>query len=116
MTFEIKRGLVVRINWDPHQSSEQGGIRPAVIVQNDIGNKNSPTTIVVASTTAVLKPYPFTVRLNAGEAGLPEDSTINCSAILTVDKTCIVEKYDFVSEDKMREIDKALLKSLGIKR
>ena len=115
MPFEIKRGLIVEINWEPHRGSEQAGIRPAVIIQNDIGNKYSPTTIVAASTTTKLKAYPFIVRLKAGEAGLPEDSTINCSAILTVDKTCIVKKYGFVPEHKMREIDRAILASLGIK-
>ncbi len=115
MSFEIKRGLVVEINWNPHRGSEQAGIRPAVIIQNDIGNKYSPTTIVAASTTAKMKAYPFVVHLEAREAGLTEDSTINCSAILTVDKTCIVKKYDSVSENKMKEIDRAILASLGIK-
>jgi mRNA interferase MazF len=115
MASEIKRGLVVQIDWNPRRGSEQGGVRPAVIVQNDIGNKTSPTTIVVASTTAKHKSYPFLVYLKAGEAGLPEESTINCSAILTVDKTCIIGEYGFVPEDKMKEIDRALLVSLGIK-
>ena len=115
MPFEIKRGLIVEINWEPHRGSEQSGIRPAVIIQNDIGNKYSPTTIVAASTTAKIKAYPFVVGLKAGEAGLLEDSTINCSAILTVDKTRIVKKHGFVPADKMKAIDKAILASLGIK-
>ena len=116
MPFEIKRGLVVRINWEPHRGSERGGIRPALVIQNDIGNRSSPTIIVAAITTAKLKPYPFVVALKAREAGLPKDSTVNCSAILTVDKSCIVGIYGIVPEDQMKAVDKALLVSLGIRK
>ncbi len=61
MPQEIKRGEIYWVDWSPSRGSEQGGVRPTLIIQNDTGNIYSPTTIVAACTTAMNKPYPFTV-------------------------------------------------------
>lgn len=59
MAKDIRRGEIYWVNWNPGRGSEQSGLRPALVIQNDIGNKFSPTTIVAALTTAVEKSYPF---------------------------------------------------------
>ena len=79
------RGEIFEVNWNPARGSEQAGIRPALIVQNDIGNAASPTTIVVAVTSRRPKtPYPFIVELVG--TSLPKVSFANCSQLYTVDK------------------------------
>src|SRR3989339_1321729 len=101
MPQDIKRGEIYWVNWNPGRGSEQGGLRPSLIIQNDIGNKFSSTTIVAALTTAFEKPYPFLVKVTARESGLPKDSTINLSAIMTADKARLAEKCGELSEAKM---------------
>jgi mRNA interferase MazF len=89
-------------------------LRPALIIQNDVGNKYSPTTIVAALTTAMEKPYPFTVKVTAKESGLPKDSTVNLAVIMTVDKTRLTEKCGELSETKMAEVNEAIKASVGV--
>src|SRR4030066_2132396 len=101
MPKEIRRGEIYWIDWNPGRGSEQGGLRPALIIQNDIGNKYSLTTIVAALTTAVEKPYPFLVKVTAKESGLPKDSTVNLAVILTIDKVRLGEKCGGLRETKM---------------
>jgi len=110
----IKRGEIYWVDWSPGRGSEQGGLRPALIIQNDIGNQYSPTTIVAAITTAFVKPYPFVVAITALESGLPEDSTTNLSTITTIDKTRLRDKCGQLSDAKMAEVDVAIKKSLGL--
>ena len=114
MAKDIRRGEIYWVNWNPGRGSEQGGLRPALVIQNDIGNKFSPTTIVAALTTAVEKPYPFLVRVTAKESGLPRDSTVNLAVILTVDKTRLTRKCGELSEAKMSEVNEAIRASLGM--
>ena len=114
MAKDIRRGEIYWVNWNPVRGSEQGGLRPALVIQNDIGNKFSPTTIVAALTTAVEKPYPFLVRVTAKESGLPRDSTVNLAVILTIDKTRLTRKCGELSEAKMTEVNEAIKTSLGI--
>ena len=114
MSRDIKRGEIYWVDWNPSRGSEQSGLRPALVIQNDIGNKYSPTTIVAAVTTALEKPYPFLVRIKAKESGLPRDSTINLAVILTIDKTRLREKCGALSEAKMTEVNKAIKASLGM--
>ncbi|ACA60324.1 type II toxin-antitoxin system PemK/MazF family toxin [Candidatus Desulforudis audaxviator] len=111
--MEIKRGDVFLVNFNPARGSEQAGCRPAVVVQNDVGNKYGPTTIVIAVTTT-LKDYPFLVKLSAGEGGLEKDSTANAAQVLTVDKLRLVRKLGNLTSEKMREINRALAVSLGL--
>ncbi len=114
MTEECKRGAIYLVNWNPGRGSEQTGKRPALVIQNDIGNRYSPTTIVAACSTAVVKTYPFIVCVKAGESGLDMDSAINLSQIMTVDKTRLEVKLGELPAKKMLEVDQALKNSLGI--
>ena len=114
MAREIKRGEIYWVNWNPARGSEQSGLRPALVIQNDTGNLYSPTTIVAALTTAINKPYPFTVKVTAKESGLPKDSTVNLAVIMTIDKTRLAEKCGELSEAKMGEVNEAIKVSLGM--
>jgi mRNA interferase MazF len=114
MPAEVKRGEIYFADWNPGRGSEQSGLRPALIIQNDIGNKYSPTTIIALFTTAVEKSYPFLVRVTSRESGLPKDSTVNLAAILTIDKTRLINKSGELSKLKMAEVDEAIKASLGL--
>ena len=114
MTKEIKRGEIYWVDWNPARGSEQSGLRPALIIQNDVGNKYSPNTIVAAFTTAMIKSYPFTVKVTARESGLPKDSTVNLAVIMTIDKTRLNEKCGELNESKMTRVNEAIKASLGL--
>jgi mRNA interferase MazF len=114
MTKDIKRGEIYWIDWNPGRGSEQSGLRPALIIQNDVGNKYSSTTIIAALTTTIQKPYPFTVNIKAKESRLPKDSMINLSQIMTIDKIRLVDKCGELNETKMAEVNEAIKASLGI--
>jgi len=114
MPGEVRRGDIYWIDWNPGRGSEQRGLRPALVIQNDIGNKYSTTTIVAALTTAVEKPYPFLVRVTAKESRLPKDSTVNLAVILTIDKARLGDKCGELNEAKMVEVDEAIKASLGL--
>lgn len=114
MPQDIKRGEIYWVDWSPSRGSEQSGLRPALVVQNDVGNKFSPTTIVAALTTAIEKPYPFLVKVTAKESGLPKDSTVNLAVILTIDKTRLRNKCGELSDAKMLEVNEAIKASLGL--
>jgi mRNA interferase MazF len=114
MTGNIKRGEIYWVDWNPARESEQKGLRPALIIQNDIGNNNSPTTIVAALTTALEKSYPFLVRITSQESGLPRESTVNLAIIVTIDKIRLTGKCGELSPVKMKEVDEAIKVSLGI--
>jgi mRNA interferase MazF len=114
MADGVKRGEIYWVSWNPSRGSEQSGVRPALVIQNDVGNRYSPTTIVAALTTATEKPYPFTVRITAKESGLPKDSTVNLSVIMTIDKTRLKEKCGELKEDRISEINEAIKASLWL--
>lgn len=114
MPGQAKRGEIYWVNWNPGRGCEQSGLRPALVIQNDIGNKYSLTTIVAALTTAVEKPYPFLVKVTAKESGLPRDSVINLAVILTIDKTRLGDKCGELTKTKLAEVDMAIRESLGL--
>jgi mRNA interferase MazF len=114
MSTEIKRGEIYWVDWSPGRGSEQSGLRPALIIQNDIGNKHSPTTIVAACSTAEVKDYPFIVRATKDESESTRDFHVNLSAILTIDKSYLRDKCGRLNDDKMAEIDEAIKHSLAI--
>lgn len=114
MPREIKRGEIYWVDWSPGRGSEQLGVRPALVIQNDIGNKFSPTTIVASCTTAPEKPYPFMVSITAKESGLPKDSKVNLAVIMTIDKSHLGEKCGMLGKEKIAEIDKAIKHSLAL--
>jgi mRNA interferase MazF len=108
-----KRGEVWMVNFNPGRGSEQKGIRPALIIQNDIGNRYASTTIVSAITTT-LKKYPVTVLVPRGKGGLKENSMVNLAHILTVDKGRLMRKLGKLEEDKIAEVTEAIKISLDV--
>jgi len=114
MPREIKRGEIYWVDWSPGRGSEQSGVRPALIIQNDTGNRCSPTTIVSSISTAPEKPYPFLVRLTAVESGLERDSAVNLSSILTIDQMCLGDKCGELHNTKMNEVNEAIKISLAL--
>lgn len=110
----IKRGDIFLVDFNPARGSEQAGLRPACIIQNDIGNRYSPTTIVATITTADRKQYPFAVKLNALEGGLEKDSFVNLSQILTIDKERLIKKIGSLNIQRMEEVNESVKISLAI--
>jgi mRNA interferase MazF len=111
---DVKRGSVFLVDFNPARGSEQAGFRPAIVIQNDLGNETSPTTIVAAITTASQKTYPFMVQLDEGEGGLERASAVNLAQILTIDKTRLRKKTGVLSRDRMKDVDIALKRSLAL--
>ena len=114
MPRDIKRGEIYWVDWNPGRGSEQSGLRPALVIQNDIGNRYSPTTIVAALTTASEKAYPFLVKVTAKESGLSKDSTVNLAVIMTVDRTRLMDRCGELGEAKVAEVNEAIKASLGL--
>ena len=112
--MEVKRGEIYWVDWSPGRGSEQSGTRPALIVQNNVGNKFSPTTIVASVSTSIGKAYPFKVRCNHEESGLSKDGLIDLANIMTVDKARLVKRAGELSAYKMAEVDTAIKASLGL--
>ena len=108
-----RRGEIWLVNFNPGRGSEQKVVRPALIVQNDIGNQYAATTIVAAITTTLRK-YPVTVLLNRNEGGLKESSMVNLAQVLTLDKTRLMKRLGSVKAEKLREVDMAIRVSLGL--
>ena len=112
---QIKRGQIYYADLSPVIGSEQGGYRPVLIIQNDIGNRYSPTVIAAIITTRKTKAnLPTHVWLNA-ECGLPKDSMVECEQVRTLDKKRLKEFMGTVSQEVMKEIDMAIKISLGVK-
>lgn len=115
MNNEIKRGDLIFINSDPFVGSEQSGERPAVVIQNDIGNKHSPTVIIAPITSKNKKTnMPTHVQLTTKE--LEKNSMVLLEQIKTVDKSRICSHIGTLSDEEMKQIDKALRISLGMGR
>lgn len=110
----VRRGELYYADLSPVIGSEQGGIRPVLIVQNDIGNKYSPTVIAAAVTSKIDKAkLPTHIELSAKDYGLAKDSVVLLEQIRTLDKTRLKDRIGQVSADKMSRINEALLVSLG---
>ena len=110
----IKRGDLYFADLSPVVGSEQGGLRPVLIIQNDIGNKYSPTVIAAAITSQLNKAkLPTHIEIRAGDYGLPKDSVILLEQIRTIDKRRIKEKIGVLAAETMKRADRALLISLG---
>ena len=114
--MRVQRGDVVIVELDPTRGSEQRGTRPYLVVQNDVGNANAPTTIVVPFTTAFDdQRYPFEVRVPAGEGPLREDSVALCSQIRTLSiEHRVRENLGSIPDERVTEVDTALEYSLGL--
>jgi mRNA interferase MazF len=115
--FPLLRGDVYLVNLDPIIGKEIGKARPSVIIQNDIGNKFSPVTIIapISSVKEIIKPLPIMILLKKGEGGLFEDSYVDCGQIRTIDKDQrLITKFGTLDKSKMLEVDKALKISLSL--
>ena len=112
--MKVKRGDIFYADLSPVVGSEQGGVRPVLVVQNDIGNKYSPTVIIAAITSQMNKvKLPTHVEVSA-EFGLPKNSVVLLEQIRTIDKKRLREKVGFTDELFMKKVDEALLKSVGV--
>lgn len=110
----IKRGDIFYADLSPVVGSEQGGIRPVLIIQNDIGNKFSPTVIVAAITSQKSKSkLPTHIVIYESENSLPRYSVVLLEQIRTIDKRRLLEKLGTLSEEEMSKIDEALQISIG---
>lgn len=110
----FKRGEIYYADLSPVVGSEQGGTRPVLIVQNDVGNRYSPTVIVCAITSQLTKAkLPTHVELSASAYNLPKDSVALLEQVRTLDKRRLGEKITCLDAFKMKEINRALLISLG---
>lgn len=99
----------------PVVGSEQGGVRPVLIIQNDVGNKFSPTVIIAAITSQINKAkLPTHMELNAKTFGLPKDSVILLEQIRTIDKKRLKEKIGHLDSELMDSVDRGLSVSFGL--
>ena len=123
----VRRGDIYWVEFDPVKGSEQGGLRPALIVQHDVGNQYSPTTVVASiSRTVPPRPYPFVVVLEPSDSGLPERSAVNCAQLATIQQQGPqsrlrpprgqqeVQPLGQLSLTRMAEVDAALKYNLGL--
>ena len=113
MIDEFKRGELYYADLSPVVGSEQGGVRPVLIIQNNVGNKYSPTVIVAAITSQINKAkLPTHIELNTSY-GLAKNSVVLLEQLRTLDKRRLKDKIGVVDNIKMKRIDSALLISLG---
>lgn len=111
----VKRGDIYYADLSPVVGSEQGGIRPVLIVQNDVGNKFSPTVIAAAITSQRDKTnLPTHIRVDADGCGLSKDSIVLLEQVRTIDKQRLKEKMGSLDQGAMNKIDKALSVSFGL--
>ena len=124
----MRRGEIYWVDFEPRKGHEQGGIRPALIIQNDLGNRYSPTTIVAVLTRTIPDQlYPFMVLLEPTDTGLPERGVVNCAQIRTISADegsrrilpprgeRDVLPIGRLAPRKMAEVDLALHRSLGLR-
>lgn len=110
----IKRGEIYYADLNPVVGSEQGGVRPIVVLQNDVGNKYSPTVIAAATTSKLFKAkLPTHIEIAKENSPLPKDSVVLLEQIRTIDKSRIKEKIGELPPEIMQQINDALLLSLG---
>lgn len=114
-TMVVKRGDIFYADLSPVIGSEQGGIRPVIIIQNDIGNKYSPTVIVAAITSQINKAkLPTHVEISSEEYGLNRDSVVLLEQVRTLDKKRLKEKIGHMTDSDMKKVNKALQISLSL--
>lgn len=104
----IRRGDVFLVNLNPVIGSEVGKTRPAVIVQNDLANRSSPTVTIIPISSSVERVFPFQVRIAAGEAGLSQESKALCEQIRTVSRDRLLQCLGQLSQERLSEIRTAL--------
>lgn len=115
MSVIVKRGDIFYADLSPVVGSEQGGIRPVLVVQNDVGNKYSPTIIIAAITSQINKAkLPTHVEVLGADYGLSKDSVVLMEQVRTIDKRRLKEKIGHLDDPLMGRVDEALRISLGL--
>ena len=115
MESTVRRGEIYYADLSPVVGSEQGGVRPVLIVQNDTGNRHSPTVIAAAITSRTGKAkLPTHIELPGQSSDLPRDSIILLEQIRTLDKKRLREKMGRVEDDIMQQVDAAIAVSFGL--
>ncbi|MBO4854002.1 MAG: type II toxin-antitoxin system PemK/MazF family toxin [Oscillospiraceae bacterium] len=113
----VRRGDIFYADLSPVVGSEQGGVRPVLIVQNDTGNRHSPTVIAAAITSQTGKAkMPTHIEVAASDSGLPKDSVILLEQIRTLDKRRLRERMGRVDRVVMEQVDTAIAVSFGLPR
>ena len=111
----VRRGDIFYADLSPVVGSEQGGVRPVLVIQNDVGNRYSPTVICAAITSQIGKAkLPTHIEIDSVSSTLVKDSVILLEQIRTIDKKRLREKICWLDENVMRRVDKALLVSVGL--
>ncbi|MDD2482562.1 MAG: type II toxin-antitoxin system PemK/MazF family toxin [Lutispora sp.] len=111
----VKRGDIFYADLSPVVGSEQGGVRPVLVIQNDIGNKYSPTIIIAAITSQINKAkLPTHIEISAEEYGLTKDSVILLEQIRTIDKKRLKERIGHLSDELMKKVDECIQVSFGL--
>jgi len=113
--MKVKRGEIYYADLSPVIGSEQAGVRPVLIVQNDVGNKFSPTIIAIAITSKQKVKLPTHIEIEGTKYGLDKDSVILAEQIRTLDKKRLKEKVGKVDEETMEKVKKAIEISFGIR-
>jgi len=114
--MKVKRGEIYYAELFPFVGSEQGGLRPVLIIQNNVGNKYSPTVIAAAITSqATKKPLPTHVVVSESKYGLPKDSVVLLEQIRTISKSRLQEYVGRLTEEDMKKVDRRLGISLGLR-
>lgn len=115
MVIKIKRGDIVFVDLNPARGSEQRGIRPVLVLQNNISNKYSPVVIVAAITSKVFnKDFPTCVFVSKKDSKLDRDSTILLNQIRTLDKSRIIKKAGSLDNSIIKKVDRAIKNSLDL--
>lgn len=113
--MQMKRGDIFYADLSPVVGSEQGGTRPVLILQNDIGNQYSPTTIVAAITSQIAKAkLPTHVEISGEDSGLNKDSVVLLEQLRTIDKSRLLQKVSTLNDNLMGDVKKAIEISLGL--
>lgn len=112
----IHRGEIYLVNLgDEPVGSEQGGTRPVLIIQNDLGNTYSATVIGAACTTKFRKECDYHVEISSAESGLDRDGIVKLEQIRTLSKSRLIKKIGKLCDDKMLEVNEAIKVSLGLR-
>ena len=113
----VKRGDIFYADLSPVVGSEQGGVRPVLIVQNDTGNRHSPTVIAAAITSQMGKAkLPTHIEVSSASSGLPKDSVILLEQVRTLDKRRLRERMGRADRGVMEQVDEAIAVSFGLGR
>ena len=114
MTHKIRRGDIFSVDFEPVRGSEQGKVRPALVIQNNIGNQHSPTIIVAPLTSGDNAKFRVNVAVKSPEGGLTNNSIILLNQIRTTDRTRFSRYWGQVTPQTMKKVDEAIKISLGL--